>query len=459
MITTGEIRPEIYVEKSSAYLQTRSTRATRAYYYAFLLALIICLSPSKALAYLSPIVVLIWLIIATRKKTILNRSVLLLFLALIWIGLWQIFNREFLLHSALLEIITYSSFVVLAATPLKLLKNPFLGERVEQIVRWTVLIQAITGFVQAFAGYFRSGSFDLNNGDAVAGTITLSLFPDGGLGNPMFAINMGFLLLFLLPSVILKRQGWLVLAFGALTLVLASVMHVLIFLAISVGVAFIIYRPALPTRVSTVLLFGMLSLILATSSYVLSTNWSTFSTFYTGFINGQSPRAQIYKAAFGDMITEYPLIVSIGLGPGQFSSRAGAIGTGYYFGGPRNPRPLPLLPTEMSPAMQKYMWNLWLASTYGSTNQPFSSWLAIYTEFGIFCFLLICIAITVFLLKLLVLAKSKSQKWLAFVCGSSILFLFLLGFQDNYWEVPQAILVGVMLIQIMYARMYTLNQS
>jgi len=457
VVTTEETRPELFLDqiytKSAAHIQARFARPTRAFYQAFLLALILCLSPAKALAYLSPLVVLIWLIVAARKKTILNRALILLFLALIWIGLWRIFNNEFLLHSALLEIITYSSFVILAVIPTKLLKNPVLGRRIEQIVRWIILIEAGVGLVQVLHAYFQSGSFDMANGDAVAGTITLSLLPDGGLGNPMFAINMGFLLLFLLPSVILKRQGWLVVCFGALMLVLASVIHVLIFMAVSVGIAFVLYRPALPKRVSTILLFSALIVIVVTSYYLLSTNWSTLSTYYTGITNGESPRARAYKAAFGDMITEYPLMVSIGLGPGQFASRAGAIGTGYYFGGPYNPRPLPLLPTGMSPAMEKYMWDLWLESVYGSTHQPFSSWLAIYTEFGMICFLLICATVIWVLLTLLLRAKSKPQKWIAFSCSSSILFLFLLGFQDNYWEVPQAILLGVMLIKVMHGRM------
>jgi hypothetical protein len=40
---------------------------------------------------------------------------------------------------------------------------------------------------------------------------------------------------------------------------------------------------------------------------------------------------------------------------------------------------------------------------------------------------------------------------MAISVGTGSVFLLLLGFQENYWEVSQAIFVGCMLLKVLYA--------
>jgi hypothetical protein len=42
---------------------------------------------------------------------------------------------------------------------------------------------------------------------------------------------------------------------------------------------------------------------------------------------------------------------------------------------------------------------------------------------------------------------------MAVAAGAGLIFLLLLGLQENYWEVPQAIFVGVLLNQVMLANL------
>ena len=77
--------------------------------------------------------------------------------------------------------------------------------------------------------------------------------------------------------------------------------------------------------------------------------------------------------------------------------------------------------------------------------------MSVYTELGAPALLAVFVYGAILLIRMKVRAESPQEKWLAVSSGAGICFLLLLGFQENYWEVPQAILVGLMLVQTMYA--------
>jgi hypothetical protein len=173
-------------------------------------------------------------------------------------------------------------------------------------------------------------------------------------------------------------------------------------------------------------------------------------------IRQENPKTILLMRLLQEIPMEYPLLPFVGLGPGQFSSRASLIASGYYLGGLQNPQPPPFLQPVLSPALNRYVLDLWFGlrnwpGSAGSTLRPFSSWLSVYSEFG----LIGCIGIVLLFFGILIHVKyqvrNNAEKIIAFSIGSGVGLLFLLGIQENYWEVPQAILVGCMTMKVLYA--------
>ena len=152
----------------------------------------------------------------------------------------------------------------------------------------------------------------------------------------------------------------------------------------------------------------------------------------------------------------YPIMPLVGLGPGQFSSRAALIGTGTYFGG-KDPKQIPFLPRGSSREFQEYLESHWVAAVsnqyWGSTQQPFYSWLSVYTEFGVFALLAIAVSAALVLIRLKQVATTPERRLEATATGAGVILFVLLGMQENYWETPQAVFVGAMLLKAMYARL------
>ncbi len=164
------------------------------------------------------------------------------------------------------------------------------------------------------------------------------------------------------------------------------------------------------------------------------------------------------------MVNEYPYMSLFGLGQGQFSSRASLIGTGYYIGSFENATPLPLISQQMSEPFATYAMPIWRSmrgnfGTWGSTHQPFFSWLTLFTEFGIFACLLLLFFIGYSLLQIRRRGRNFREQATGIALSIGILFIFLLGFQENYWEVPQAIFPGLLLLKVMHAQFYEMTAT
>lgn len=425
----------------------------RSYYWASVLTLLICWSPSNALAYMMPLAVLGWLLVATRKRALFERAGLWVLGWGIFAAFHALFDPDYVWVSALIALMTYATLAFVFIVPSKWLANPMLLTKMLKWVRPIIVIEALWGIVQAGYGVSQTGSLDISNGDFVEGTIHPSLQPELAFSNVMFAANIAFLLLFLLPYVLRQRYVFTFIL-GCVALILASVVHVLFFFILSLSFVFLIYRPK-PTR-KTTLIAGLILLLLPLIGYaVLTTNFGTAIGFAKQIVSGEVPRSLVVLRAIHQMPLRYPCMPLFGLGPGQFSSRAGLIGTGLYFGGMDNPKPLPLITPQISTPQQEYLMDLWRwhfsRPAYGSTQAPYFSWLSIFTEFGIFAVIIILLLGCKLLLRLKRSARCPSNRVLAMVSSTGIVFTLLLGGQENYWEVPQAVFVGVMLLKIVYA--------
>jgi hypothetical protein len=427
----------------------------RAYYQAFIISLWICWSPVKILAYAAPLVALGWFILVTKSSIVLRNFLIWIFLFAGIICLHVIFNLNFVLFSGLLSLLTYSSFSFVFAIPASHLAEPKLLIRILETSQWVVLFESLLGILQAVYGFTKNRSFDVGNGDFVQGTINLSFTSGLAFSNPMYAVNIAFLLIGLFAFFLLEKKGMVPFIVGCIALVLASVVHVLVFLFSAILLVLLILRPTIRKNTASLVAISILLVFVPVLSFViLSSNFQSLSTIYEGTAQGSSPRVQVTERTFSTMPTQYPLMPFIGLGPGQFSSRAALIGTGFYFGGPKEPTPLPL-PKGMSKALETNLLDLWFIAAsnkyYGSTQQPFYSWLSVYTEMGAPIFLMIPTLVLGLVLKVKSKVQTYQQEIMAIAFSIGIVFLFLLGLQENYWEVPQAIFLGCMLLKVLYA--------
>jgi hypothetical protein len=424
----------------------------------FLLVVLICLSPFKPLAYVVPFLAICWLYIGSENYELKKRVIYICGATFIALMLSYILFRNYRLIGGLFAAITYGTFLLLAAVPAKCLGDRALLEKMTEFIRKVLLFEAIVGIIQGLVAAYESGSFDVANGDVVEGTIHLSFSPDDAFGNPMFAANLCFMLIALLPGFVAKKRPvYIPVALGIVAFVLASVMHMIVFLALSLIFALCVFRPPIPVRIGKRRLIGMALVAPVLTLVLLSGNLGTLPYFAAGFLAGELPKGEMVRRAIFDMPAENPTMPIIGLGAGQFSSRASLITTGLYFGGLENPRDMPFLQAQLSNSVEDYLYDLWVASSEsgafggGSSVRPFFSWLSVYTEFGAVVFLGLCVYGLVLLIRLRRSARSGMQKWQAVSAGAGIMFCFLIGFQENYWEVPQAILIGLMLVQVTYA--------
>jgi O-antigen ligase len=88
----------------------------------------------------------------------------------------------------------------------------------------------------------------------------------------------------------------------------------------------------------------------------------------------------------------------------------------------------------------------------GSTQQPFSSFMSVYTELGFLGLACVLIAVMRILRRVQRAARNDEQQRLpALLFTAGVTFLVLLGLQENYWEAPQAIFIGLLLLKVLYA--------
>ncbi|RPI19785.1 MAG: hypothetical protein EHM65_01100 [Acidobacteriales bacterium] len=261
----------------------------------------------------------------------------------------------------------------------------------------------------------------------------------------------------LIPGARGKRRYALAMCMGAVALVLASVLHQLAYLSLAVALAYLWVRPPLRLSRAAVALMSFLGLTLLLSLALLPGNLTTFNGIVTEFLHGKTPRRVILERVFTDMPEKYPYMPLAGLGPGQFSSRAALMNTGFYFGSPRAPKDFsPWLRNAIPEPMRESLLPLWLRTKavkyHGSSQKPYFGWLSVYTEFGGVGTLLALSAIGLALWRLPRRAKVLPIGLLSFACASMIFFIALLALQENYWEVPQAVLPGLLLMRTIHAQ-------
>jgi hypothetical protein len=431
-------------------------------YYLYIVIAIICFSPFKIIAYFSPFIFLLGLLLIFPYDRFYKRLLICLLVTGIIISFYGIVYPHTIIQNALIAMLTYSCYVPLVVLPSCMLSSEVLLKKVLTFNQKLLLLEGILGIIQAIYGFLKNGTFSGANGDGVEGTIDIALEPQFSFANVMFSANMGFLCLLALVAVIKFRHSPYPLIVGVLSVILASVVHIIFFIVFSALIITFINLVRLLRNPKTLLIL-LISVIftIGIASYFIGGNLATVSQYAAE--REEFPKSIITNEVLYVIPKEYPAMPYIGLGPGQFSSRASLIGSGRYFGNFFKPTPVPLITPKKSAPMEKFVIPIWTwsasVSYFGSTQQPFYSWLSIYSEFG-FLGSLIVIGIFIYLLVKTILLKVNRQNSLNnFVFQTGVLFLFFLGGQENYWEVAQAILIGLFLLKLLYANIFYSNPT
>ncbi len=444
----------------------------KIYYYGFVIVCVINFSPFKTLAYFSPFIFLGLLFLFTEEKPrIVLRGIYFLLISIILFYIYYLTYPTFVIQNFLLAILTYSSFYPLFFVNQKKIANKNLLNKMLKFSLIVFSLEAFWSLVQAVYGFYKRGYFFSDSGDFVEGTIHPQLSAEMAFSNPMFAVNMAILLLGVLILIKLYKTNVKIgFILGVLSLLLASVIHVIIFFVIAVLISAIIFYK------NKLLRFSFLKLNWRFSSYVLTGIISTVIVVLIfnrreqivnigkQYLLNEVPRAIVTNSLFSEIIPENIEVIFIGLGPGQFSSRASLIGSGNYLGGIDNPKSVPFLKSRSNYFSDTYVIAQIEATAdikyFGSSQQPFYSWLSIISEFGIIAFIFVICFVIYLIKKLKIESEKKTDKrYLSFITSTGIVFIFFLGIQENYYEIPQAIFNGILLLLVMYANVvYSSNE-
>jgi len=435
----------------------------------FLVVLLISFSPLKALAYFLP---LLFIVLALSAGFVRPRSIgkiVLVVIALFVVSLMHSFlYPDFLWGNFFLALITFSSFAILQCDFSRTLSEKGL-QRILAVTFFFILIQASLGILQGLISAASEGRFSLDGsvGDAVKGTINPTFGGDGTGSNQMFAIlmSMFLMILFLTRSFFLKTRRWVSFAMIGLAWLFTSVLHTFFFFAAALLVTILLTRNIWQQKLASfgkmkrggrvvargltgiAFFFLLLSIIfpenLGTIPHLIEVSLSTDPSLMT----------KKAVATYNTLIelpgshSEQPLV---GLGLGQYSSRAGLIMSGTYLGrdfffGPQ----FRAISYELIYQHQEYLRDFDPAA--GSTKFPYYSWLSLYGEFGaagVFVVLLLLILFLRRLIRVISVFPSGRPLLIPVLFGS--LYLAFLGFQDNYWEFTQAIFPPILLLKLIY---------
>ena len=434
----------------------------RGSFYAIVIMIFMCFQPSKGIGYMAPYAFIVLVLVLARPAGLIPRMGMWLAVWGMLAGLYVVVDHSFEPQSFILAFITYSSFVVMFIP--SSFFSPALFARVRKFLVPFVVIESGIGILQALIGHSIKGTFDKGNGDVVRGTMALGFAVDPNIANSMFIISLVFLILALYPLVAARKSGYVWLGMGILTVILASVMHVILLVAAAVVFAnFCMNAHRLKTIAA---MAGGLALVFGLVLTILPKNMDDIGYFEEQLMEGATPKAQLFLTSFLILPQEVPSMMFVGLGPGQFSSRAAMISTGQYLNAKGGGEQLPLLKDRIPEYTGRYEIPLWneteAVTTNGSTQTCFASWAAVATEFGyVFLVALIGAIVTMVLRITLKVHRASNAVHIAYfrreglVLIAAVTFLFTLGFQENYWEMPQAILVGLVLMRFMYTSLMT----
>jgi hypothetical protein len=429
----------------------------------YIVILLVCFSPSKALGALVPFIFLAGMLFYVQylpKRHLLRYTVFLIFYS--WIGgVYLLLYDGFSFGNLYFFLITGASLLILLYD----FRGLITEHLIYKIVKLTSVIlffEACFGLTQVITGFSTTGTFDSATGDFVRGTIEPYFFYHAGSGsNQMFAILMStFLLLVFIASKNWSQKRILLIGIVLLAFVMASVMHAIIFFIVAVFLA-IIFKAIFGINLKRlfiisrrwrifIILFGVVFMMGILVSIFLPRNLATLDIYSKQTLNfsseSHSPKTVASYLSIYNLPQDEPLQALIGIGLGQYSSRAALIRSGEYLSIGA------IIPTYTTPYLDYYILPLWRNfkerfPSGASTYFPYYSWLSLYGETG---WLGVFFAIGLLFVIAIKIIRHESVVFPYMQIGLLILIIYvaLLGFQDNYWEWAQAIFPAFLILRL-----------
>lgn len=451
---------------------SRTDRYSIPYYEGFLLSLIICWLPFKLLAYLAPFFFLAWFILrANSGKTLFKLLIIFLaFLAAIacYSVFYLIVQQEFIIQNSIIFFITYGSFLIFLVLPSDLPLSGVSYHRYLRVIKIVIVIESLLGILQVILFIaLGGGNFDFAAGDVAQGTLNPLSFlePGGNFNNQIYTNNLLILLLFYTPYCISKRSGIWICVLGFFAVLVASVWHLFIaFLVASIIVTIYFTRSLFKLSFRRILIAIFLAIIVFITISIQPKNLQLVSYYFNKIVTAESPKTIVTISSLTELPKDYPWVYITGLGPGQYASRAGLIGTGKYFGEFENPKKIPLLIPASSEAFKKYIYPMWdevatRPGIYGNSTmaRPFHSVLSLIIELGFLLFIFLVISTIYFIRKIKRIYQSALAErnllatFYAFSCCVLTIYIILISFFENYLEVAHAVFIGFLSLKYFYS--------
>lgn len=432
----------------------------------YAISLFLCFSPLKPLAFISPLFVIFLMVFYVQVRPIYNLLKLTLFLLLYSVvGLLYFFvNKDFLWLNFIFWLLTNSSYLFFIVSFRGLMDTNLL-QRMASLTFKVLLVEACLGVIQVlFNAIFITHGFDGGTGDAAMGTVNPTFGVGDGKGsNIYYAIGLSALavLVFMFHKYDRMKIHPIKYLIVVLGWVVASVMHSIFMLIASVLIAIFLFiffprknksagfikqlKVVRKISISVFVIVIILFLFLPGNVRLLGNYYRQSFTMESL----QSTKTLSTLVTLTGLSRDKPYQMYMGIGPGQYCSRAGMILSGEYLGGGKTQ-----FIKSVSPDLDKYLLPIWLEYLSwdfqaGSTYFPFFSWLSLYGEFGIIGWFFLILSIFIFCKRLL--SKVDSDN-LYLILGLLIImfYLFFLGVQDNYWEWTQFVLPIVIFSKVVY---------
>lgn len=443
----------------------------------YCVSLAVAFSPYKALALLFPPFCLLFLIlfvgIGMTKKS--GGYFIVLSAGYVLLGfIYPLSGQDFSIINFLFVLLTYGPVFILFGN-FKPIATFHLLRIMKGITLTVLTFQSGLGIVQALLAAFQRGEFDGITGDAVQGTIAGSkIFASLGLRNAngqifiILTISLFVCSLGVYSKYDSKKRLLITLSVVTVSMILASVIHLLIFFALSLlvttgGLILIGKGRFIHKLIIVVVLSGSMLIAIVLTTTILPRNLSSIPYYLS--ISPLNPESLSPKSvatyATISMLDEVPMLNKwIGVGPGQYSSRASLILSGVYLN-----QKIPFVKpfeTEFSKRniFDPYVKFNILNPSGGSSYFPFYSWLTVLGELGFLGVLFVSGILISSYFKMLRRRRSPFPL-LGMSVASLITFFFLIGFQDNYWEFSQATLPFFLFVPLLrdYSTPKTLIKS
>ncbi|CCH53516.1 hypothetical protein BN8_02616 [Fibrisoma limi BUZ 3] len=441
-------------------------------YEVFILSLILTWLPFKAFAYAAPYILVLYTFIVYNYYNLTLNLIKCILACTIFIGINFFLREDFIFSNGILAIITYGSFLFLFAMPNRKLSLTY-EYKIYKILRIVVIFQSVFGIIQFLIAYVKFGSYSVDMGDFIQGTIvplSFNLEGDRGIGNAYFVINILIMMLFIMTDPNKTKKTYGVVLIGSIAAVLAGVHHALVSLFLAFLISLVIIDLKKAIKYSFVII--PVVAITLTAFYLLNpNNVYLYSHYFNLYSTGESFKTIAMKMAFVDLYEDHFDISLIGTGPGQFSSRAGLIASGTYLGGLDENRTIPFFSIEKSSYFKNYAFEVYYSmktdksTVHGAASRTFFSLMSLCIELGIILFSIVIY----FIIKGLIFIRRKyevfkslnsiQERDIAIMLSCSILFFVFISFFENYLEMIQATLSCFILMKIFYNKITSVYKN